>query len=76
MQNGLLDDYCLPSKVFWRGNIAKFYDAGEYGVTREFGMWTSDWFRGDMSSLSNAKIENKKYSESQYKMNKTGSHKT
>ena len=22
MQNGLLDDYCLPQKVFWAGNIA------------------------------------------------------
>ena len=66
MQNGLSDDYCLPPKVFWAGNIAKFYDT-EYGVTCEFWTSTSDWFRGDTSSLPKAKIEHKKYSEREMK---------
>ena len=76
MQNEMLDDYSLPQKVFWAGNITKFYDAGGYSVTREFWTSTSDWFRGDTSSLPNAKIENKKYSESQYKINEIRSEKT
>lgn len=74
MQNESLDDYCLPQKVVWAGSIAKFYDAGEYSVTRELWTSTSDWFRGDTSPTKYE--ENKKYGESQYRINELGSHKT
>ena len=56
MQNGSLDDYCLPQKVFWVGSIIKFYDAGEYSVARELWTSTSDWFRGDTSPTRILKI--------------------
>ena len=35
-------NYHVLPKVFWAGNTAEFYNAGEYSVTREFWTSTSD----------------------------------
>ena len=61
--------FVLLPKAFWAANVAEFYDAGDFSTPANFERRLGTSLEGiDMSSFAQVgRIEDKKYSDCQYK---------